>query len=493
MRFMRFMHSHARHWPKFLWTLGIIVILAVVYNVAPMPFVKPYIDSGTVAAVTIVLILPLFSLTLVAGLIMRHDEHMRARAILGDTAGMPLARKQPARLNDSDEARKPLELTWNMRGKTGTLTASDTGLVLRRPRRQDVHLAWGEIRLFEVGYIHQGENIASVPGYCVYGGDGQYIEWPGQLVSLKPTIDSSLEEYRLRQTALLSLVVARTGLPLRTLMHELSTTGEMELPTARMVRKGGRALGALFFVLAVVTSLIAGVLSLTLPLTRTLAFNIYVSIVSVVYGIYLLRPAQRAVLAFIRSAEMPLPVVLPHVPAGLQPNTSVALKVVSDPRKRLGSLLHGFLLLGTLIPLWFSRFDFPRSYYVDQSITNLYGDLRFVVFLVGMLMGYFYLMTAIFSLPRHPAGPQADERGLYLGRGKAQQFIPWRDIDLFIATVSPSGPTSYMATGNGIRMEWTANALWVQPPDGAAFAAAGAQFAAIVAQRAGVQPTTQWE
>jgi hypothetical protein len=84
--------------------------------------------------------------------------------------------------------------------------------------------------------------------------------------------------------------------------------------------------------------------------------------------------------------------------------------------------------------------------------------------------------------------------GLYEGRGKAQRFISWHDIDLFIAAVAPGGLTSFMVLGNGIRMEWTANARWVQPPEGASTADddVGAQFAAIVAQRAGVQPTTQW-
>jgi hypothetical protein len=457
-----------------------------------MPFEKPYIDPGFAAV--LILVLPLFHITLAAGLVMRHDERMRARAMLGDTAGMPLARKQPTRLIDGDAARKPLELTWNLQGKTGAITANDAGLVLTRPKRQDVHLAWGEMRLFEVGFIVQGRDIESLPGYCAYGGVGQYIEWPGQLVSLKPKMDQdpSLEEYRQRQAALLSLVVTRTGLPLRTLVPERAVTGVMELPTVRMVRRANRALGVLFWVLAVVTSLIAGVLSLTLPLTRTLAFNIYVAMVSVMFGMHLLRPAKRAVLAFIRSAEMPPPVVLPYVPAGLQSYASVALKVTSDPRKRLSALLLGLLLLGTYIPLWFSRFDFPRSYYVDQSITNLYGDLRFVVLLVGMLMGCFYLMTAIFSLPRHPAGPQADERGLSLGRGKAQRVIPWCDIDLLIVGVSSGKLMSFTANGNGIRVDWPADARWVRRPEGAPTDDAGAQFAAIVAQRSGVQPTAQW-
>src|SRR5690242_2204248 len=240
------MHSHALHWPKLLWTLGIIVVLAVVYDIAPMPFEKPYIDPGFVAAVTILLILPLFYLALGAGLVMRHDERMRARAMLGDTTGMPLARMQPARLNDGDIPHKPLELTWNLQGKTGAITASDAGLLLKRPRKRDVHLAWAEICLFEVGFIYQGRYIAPVPGYCVYGGASQYIEWPGQLVSLKPKMDRdpSLEEYRQRQTALQSLVVARSGLPLRTLVPDRAATGNMELPTARMVRRGNRALEA---------------------------------------------------------------------------------------------------------------------------------------------------------------------------------------------------------------------------------------------------------
>lgn len=365
------MHSHALHWPKLLWTLGIIVVLAVVYFVAPMPFEKPYIDPGFAAV--LILVLPLFYILLVAGLVMRNDERMRARAMLGDTAGMPLARKQPARLNDGDIARKPLELTWTMKGKNGAITASDAGLVLRRPKRQDVHLVWAEIRLFEIGFIPQGENIASVPGYCVYGGDGQYIEWPGQLVSLKPKMDQdpSLEEYRQRQVALLSLVVTRTGLPLRTLVPERAATGIMEFSTVRMVRRVNRALEALFFLLAVATPLIAGVLSLTFPLTRTLAFNIYVALVAFLLGAYLLRPTIRAVQQFRRSAEPPLPVILPPTPIHLDASMAVVLMEPPHRIKRLGMLLLGVLLEGVVVPLRFSRSDFPRSYYVDQSITNI--------------------------------------------------------------------------------------------------------------------------
>ena len=43
-------------------------------------------------------------------------------------------------------------------------------------------------------------------------------------------------------------------------------------------------------------------------------------------------------------------------------------------------------------------------------------------------------------------------------------------------------------------ISWRADARWVRRPDGASPTDnAGAQFAAIVAQRAGVQPTTRWE
>jgi hypothetical protein len=486
------MHSQARHWPKLLWTLGIIVVVAVVYFVAPMPFEKPSIDPGFAAV--LILVLPLFYILLVAGLVMRHDERIRARAMVGDSTGMPLARKQPARLNDSDVARKPLELTWNMKGKNGAITASDAGLVLRRPKRQDVHLAWAEIRLFEIGLIHQGENIASVPGYCVYGGAGQYIEWPGQLVSLKPKMDQdpSLEEYRQRQAALQSLVVARTGLPLRTLVPDRAATGDMELPTVRMVHRVNRALEALFRMLAVATSLFAGVLSLTLPLTRTLAFNIYVALVAFILGGYLLRPTVRRVRLFIRSEEPPIPVILPPVPIHLNSSATVVLEELPHRVKRLGLLLLGVLLVGVMVPLRFSRSDFPRSYYVDQSITNIYGDLRLVV-LSGIMIGMFFIVLAILPSLRHAIGPRADEIGLYEGRGKAQRCIPWHDIDLFIAAVSPGGLTSFMVIGNGLRMEWTADARWAQLPEGASPDDTGAQFAAIVSQRSGVQPTTQWE
>jgi hypothetical protein len=39
---------------------------------------------------------------------------------------------------------------------------------------------------------------------------------------------------------------------------------------------------------------------------------------------------------------------------------------------------------------------------------------------------------------------------------------------------------------------WRADARWVQRPESAPTDDAGAQFAAIVAQRSGLEPTTQW-
>jgi hypothetical protein len=268
----------------------------------------------------------------------------------------------------------------------------------------------------------------------------------------------------------------------------------MELPAARTVRRGNRALDALIYVLVVATSLLVGVLSLTMPLTRTLAFNGYIALVAVAHGIYLLRPTIRAVQVFIRSAELslPVPATLPSVPMALHVATRVALKLPSNPKKRLRSFLIGILLVGVLIPLRFSLHDFPRSYYVDESITNLYGDLRFVV-LFGFVAGLCYMMLAIAPFLTRVTGPVADEKGLSLGRGKARQLIPWHDIDMLIIAAVPEKIVSFTATGNGVIVAWPADARWAQPPEGASSDDAGAQFAAIVAQRAGVQPVTRWE
>jgi hypothetical protein len=57
-------------------------------------------------------------------------------------------------------------------------------------------------------------------------------------------------------------------------------------------------------------------------------------------------------------------------------------------------------------------------------------------------------------------------------------------------TIESFDATEAQPHGNAVR--WLANARWVRTPEGASSKNAGAQFAAIVAQRSGLEPTTQW-
>ena len=479
------MHSSVRHWRARFWIFGVIVAAMIVYAVAPMPFKKPYIEPGFALLLIVLFGLPAVVLYIEGSLASRNSERDRALAIVGETGKMPLARAQPERAPADALTSEPLELRW----KGGVLSATDKGLLLRRPRKADVSLAWADIRLFEL-YLTR-EQALFTPGYCVYGSDGRFIEWPGLLAPIRPTRNPSEEAFRGRVRTLLALVTARTSLPLRTVDLSLTTTAGPEHVGSRVYR----ALKVYYLLLATATLLLAGILSLTMPLTRTLAFNVYVAAMGLAYGAYLLRLMVRAFHEFTRSASPPPPTPLPSPPASIQPTTPVRLKLARGPKNPLRSLLLGVLFLGMLIPLWFSRFDFPRSYYADESITNLYGDLRFVVFLAGMLLGIQYIEPVIMGFLSWPLYLMADENGLSQGRGKVRPFIPWHEMDVLAARKSSARFESFRAIGNGVAIEWTADDKWAEPPAGALPDAgdAGAQFAAIVAQRSGVQPTERWE
>lgn len=478
------MHSEDRRLRARFYVIGIILAGTPVYIISLILAKKHYIEPGVVLTLVVTFGLLMVVLVVVPSLVFRHKERDRALAIAGDTGAMPLARSQPERAPADVLTSAPLELRW----KGGVLSATDKGLLLRRPRKADVSLAWADMRLFEL-YLTR-EQALMTPGYCIYGSDRRLIKWPGLLASIKPTGDPSEEAFRERVRTLLALVTARTGLPLRTVDLSLTTTAGPEHVGSRVYR----ALKALFFLLATATALLAGIFSLTMPLTRTLAFNVYVAAIGLAYSAYLLRLTVRAFHEFTRSASPPIPIPLPSPPTSFQQATTVRLKLARGPKNPLRSLLLGVLSLGMLIPLWFSRFDFPRSYYADESITNLYGDLRFVVLLAGMLVGASYIIPIIMDFLSRPMSLVADESGLSLGRGKSRPFILWREMDALIAHRSATRIESFRAIGNGVAIDWTADATWAEPPAGvlADTEDAGTQFAAIVAERAGVQPVARW-
>lgn len=119
------------------------------------------------------------------------------------------------------------------------------------------------------------------------------------------------------------------------------------------------------------------------------------------------------------------PIPLPSPPTSFQHAAPVRLKLASGPKNPLRSLLLGALFFGMLIPLWFSRFDFPRSHCTDESITNLYGDLRSVV-LYGCVVGILYIVKAIvsFLLGVTTTALVADENGCRKGVANCDHLSP---------------------------------------------------------------------
>lgn len=82
----------------------------LVYAISLILAKKSYIEPGVVLALVVVFGLLMVVLVVVPGLVFRHKERVRALAIAGDTAKMPLARIQPERASADMLTSVPLEL-----------------------------------------------------------------------------------------------------------------------------------------------------------------------------------------------------------------------------------------------------------------------------------------------------------------------------------------------------------------------------------------------
>lgn len=111
-----------------------------------------------------------------------------------------------------------------------------------------------------------------------------------------------------------------------------------------------------------------------------------------------------------------------------------------------------------------------------------------------VLIGVGFLLLAILPYISGAHITQADRLGLRQGRGKRKQYIFWQDIAEFTIERPQGAVHDFAVTSATQEIRWRADARWVRRPDGASPTDnAGAQFAAIVAQRSGMQPTTRWE
>lgn len=507
------MHAKDRQWPFVIgWVIAMLTIFPAAFiavyaltgiSIQQMVSRVDWLSWETCGNVYIVIVVLIYLVIFLIryGFQARRREQRRMRALAGNESAMPVV-SAPGDLSPEASAdalsHEPLTLRWN---NGDTITATVEGLRWERPRKRAVSLAWSEARLLE--RWHMSASVARKKpeiaeyGYSLYASARKCIEWTDAPAGRVPGERLSWKEKEQLQEALLTLVMAHTRLPLRA---AAAPDSSQDFPGERRRFLRGLSLaGTSLVLMLVLIPLATGVLALVAPLTRSLALNLSVAIVFGGVGLALLVVAIRGIFVALRPhIPIPPPVAqLPLAPPAVAHDTKVAIRVGLRLRDRLLNLLLTAVGLACGVYLVVRALqDFPNTDARHFSFTNLHA-LALYMFMLCALAGIMFVAMGTF---RRATILSTDATGFHWGVGKTVQSIPWDDVAILTAIYSPPQQLeSFKVTGappQSNTVQWPADARWSEPPAGIAADAtddAGIQFAAIVAHRAGIQPTTRWE
>lgn len=500
------MHSRDRRWPIVYLPLVALIPVIVVILVFPTSLVTmaeqiDWTSLETYANLMALIAWIVFcSVAVVASFRARQREQRRAGAIAGDETAMPLASIEldlPSITSAADAMREPLTLRW---ADSSIIVATGEGLLWRRTRKRDILIVWHEARLFETGErFSPNENEKTKAKraeifqyrYCLYANMRKFIEWTDAPTSSTTGEQLSWQQKDHLQRQLLAMVHARTSLPLREVAR--ISSGQVPADNPGHLRWIYLLHLALLLPFAAIP-LTTGVLAITAPLTRTLALNLYVAILCGGTGLALVSAGVWALFRLFHPWS-----VTPPPPAITLPtaNTGNPTTIIRFGLNRWSRLLDTLLLIYAVVSsvyiLFRSITDFPSSVAKHASFHDPHSFLLPLFFMYACI-GVVFISSGVFSRAEQRC---IDNEGLYWGRGKKRQSIPWVDVAMLKVEVAASGRlTSFKvieAPPQSRTITWPADARWVQRPDGVSPDNAGAQFAAIVAQRAGIQPTAAWE
>lgn len=501
------MHSKDRRWPITIWLLVFEVSLVPTFFIVGyiFPGETPqqmlsgvdWASSDTCGNVFFVLSVAGLLLTLTRfGVQARRRERIRRQALAGDEDAMPVASSTNDLFPEASAEtlqNEPLTLRW---ANGYVVTATQEGLRWQRPRKRAVLLPWGEARLLEL-WESQGPPKDDIfeYGYCLYASRNKYVEWTDTPESQFAGERLSWDQKVALHEELLAVVAAHTNLPLRVVPKRQSEQDQPEQMSVRQkISLAGLGL-ALFFA---AFPLGAGILALVAPLTHSFALNLYTAIVYGGVGLVLLGVIVKGLFDLNHPrTPNPIPppyVALPYVPS-VALDVGIAIRFGERPRDRL---IWFLLLVASLVSNGYLVFRAIQDFSIMDLNHGTFTDAhKLGLGLLGTCAFIGSMFAAVGAFSR-PTVVVADEEGLHRGKGKKRESIAWEDVAMLFTKISRTNELTSLrvleSPPESKTISWRADARWVRRPDGASPAAdAGAQFAAIVAQRAGVQTTTQWE
>lgn len=372
-------------------------------------------------------------------------------------------------------------------GRPFGVTATDQGIDARTELGARIHMDWDEVRLIEA----VGINANAFRRFFLYA-PGKRIGWAEYMARFgadyTPAHISS-SEMTLRQNALLSLVVAHTNLPPRTLTKSLqkrpATSGELRRATSVSLLL---ACAAILLGIAAADDLIP--ISPILWLKWVSIGALALAILCVIFFAMRSAFSQRAPLAYATP-----PSASPPAPAALGVVYTLSWRPPLGRRVMLIALGLGFAInlvpavLLALLAISAALPGFQPPIPIGDG-----GDFasigRVVLAIVHGLLGILGVGLVYGGAITATARIQADHDGLAIITGPRKRVMPWSSVQEISWGAGRDGQPSYLVKGNDptLQISWLSGAQPARadvPGDGAMPIGAD-ELAALVAARIGL-------
>ncbi|HEX9038221.1 MAG TPA: hypothetical protein VF808_14660 [Ktedonobacterales bacterium] len=366
------------------------------------------------------------------------------------------------------------------------VVADASGLRWLRPGRREVFVPWNEARLFEVWCVQAGQ-AAEASGYALFGANAiiQWRDYPrGKAQRAADGVD--YDAMWRRSQALVQMIVARTGLAARTSAPALAARDSNVAASAQHAKSQRR--GALIDIalrrVAAAAVVATAMGALLVPLTPSLALNLYAAVTFAALGVALMVRSQRAI-ARTTPSDQPrvdaLYVKLPPPPAHAG---RLCLRPAHLWLRSAALLATGVLAAGD----GYVAVQAARAYRTYPVAAR--SELLWWTLCAAALITWGVVLVTIRLAFETRRRYIADEHGVRLSHMLASVAIPWDMVSELEVVVARGQVTSYRVTGPtalSVAITWPAGGAL----DGVALApgeSPGTVFAAAVAQRAGVTP-----
>ncbi len=369
-------------------------------------------------------------------------------------------------------------------GRPFGVTATTSGIDAHTEFGSRIHMAWEEMRLLEVAT--GGKNAKRRFSLYAQGKRIDWTEYTSGLGAEYVPVGATATEMTLRQTALLSLIAARTGLVPRTLAKTL----ESKPAPARQAKRSSNAIALLVFALISAGITAADIL---IPVTPFTWVN-WLSAGSL--GLVTLSLLVASLRTALTRSVLPAHATPPSVgaPSLEAPGVVYLLAWKAPLRRRLLMSALGVCLAVNVVPgVWvlLQQIAIALPGYHPQILSD--GSFTFMGrYMLAFVLDAFGVVGLVFvymSTMGATTRIRADKNGLTMRVARNERLMPWSSVQDISWGAGRRGRFSYIVRGDvpTFPIYWFSDsqATDTTPPSDGAIPIGPDELAALVAARTG--------